>query len=268
MKLCLDIGNTHVFGGIFQEDGSILTSFRYETKDIGTSDQFGLFLINYLKLFKINRSDIESIGVSSVVPSVNYSISSACYKYLNINPKFITVNDLGMKVETDNPSQIGADLISAAIAVAKEHPRENAIIVDFGTATTLSILSRKNEYLGTIIMPGFRIAMESLMTKAAQLFSVEIKKPDNPVGKNTTASIQSGIYYQQLGAVKELIDRIKKDYFNSEKVLVIGTGGFVHLFEEENVFSELKPNLVLEGIKISLPIKNQPTLFFHSSSRK
>jgi len=250
MQLCLDIGNTHVFGGIYKKDGSLLTSFRYETKNFGTSDEFGMFLTSYLNQFEIERSDIESIGISSVVPSVNYSVSSACYKYFDITPKFVTVDDLGMKVETDNPSQLGADLISAAIAVSKEHPKENAIIIDFGTATTLSILSKKNQFLGAVIMPGFRIAMESLMTKAAQLFSVEIKKPENPIGTNTKTSIQSGIYYQQLGAVKELIRKIKKDYFSNEKILIIGTGGFVNLFEKEKIFSEIKPNLILEGVRL------------------
>jgi len=253
MILCLDTGNTHIFGGVFDEDENILLRFRCETSVSNTSDQLGVFFKQVLKENHIDAQKIQKIAISSVIPSLDYSLRSACIKYFNIEP-FILNSDVKMliQIKIDKPQELGADLIAGAIGAVKQHSDKNIIVVDFGTATTFAVINKAHEYLGTIILPGVRLSMEALGSKAAKLFSVEIIKPKELVGRNTTSSIQSGLYYSQPGVIKELTSRIKQETFQDDSTIVLGTGGFAHMFEQEHLFDVIEPDLVLSGLLIAL----------------
>lgn len=252
MILCLDVGNSHITGGVFQGD-NIQTRFRYDTKQTHTSDQIGVFFRSVLRENNVQPESIKQIAIASVVPSFDYSLRSACIKYFNNEPFILQAGvKTGLKIKTANPSEVGADLIAAAIAATHQFPKQAAIIVDFGTATTYTAVNAQQEFLGVTILPGFKIAMESLRGNAAKLPSVEIKKPHNVLGRNTIECIQSGLYYSQLATLKELTATISEQYFNGEQAVIIGTGGFSHLFANDNIFTHLEPDLTLKGIYLAL----------------
>lgn len=252
MKLCLDVGNSHIFGGVFEGE-SIKLKFRYETKQTSTSDQLGLFLKGVLRENGIDTQKIKHIGISSVVPGLDYSLGSACIKYFNIEPFFLQPGvKTGLKIKTSHPNEVGSDLIASAIAGLARFPDKNLIIIDFGTATTYSAVNKAKEFLGVIIQAGIRVSMEALQANAAKLPPVRIMKPEKVLGKNTIHCIQSGLYYGQLGAMREIISNMTRDTFKGEKPVVIGTGGFSTLFDGENIFNTIEPDLVLDGIRLAL----------------
>jgi type III pantothenate kinase len=250
MILCLDIGNTHIFGGIFKGQ-DLLLSFRYPSKSVCTSDQFGLFLKAFLREHDIPSSLIQAVSMGSVVPSLDYSISSACMKYFNLNPIMLKPGvKTGLNLSVKTPTAIGADRISNAVAAVQMFPNQDLILIDFGTATTICAVSSEKDYLGGAIYPGIKTTMEALCSFTAKLVPVEILHPGHALGKTTEHNIQSGLYYTQLGAARELISRITKEAKFRSEVKVVGTGGYAHLFENEHLYSVNVPNLVLHGLRI------------------
>jgi type III pantothenate kinase len=248
MILCIDVGNTQIHGGVFKGE-EIITQFRKTSRQQFSSDEFGVFLRGVLRENNIDPAIIKDISICSVVPDINHSLGSACVKYFSTEPFFLRPGvKTGLKIKYRNPLEVGADRIANAIAATHLYPNKNLIVVDFGTATTFCVISKAKEYLGGIILPGIRISMEALESKTAQLPTVEIKKTDDVVGKSTVESIQSGLYHGQIGMVRELKSKIIKEAFQGEEPIVIGTGGFSRLFENENLFTEIIPTLVLQGL--------------------
>lgn len=252
MILCLDVGNTHILGGVFEQD-KIKLHFRYETKPGGTSDQIGVFLRNVLKENEIQNNKIKQIAICSVVPSLDYSLRAACIKYFTIDPFFLAMGaKTGIQIKTKNPNETGADLVATAIGAVAYYPKQNIIVADFGTATTFSVISANKEFLGAAFLPGIRLAMNSLEANTSKLSAVEIVKPKNFVGTTTKESIQAGIYYSHLGTLREIISGMTREAFANNKPIIIGTGGFAHLFEDEKIFTAIMPSLVLEGLYLAL----------------
>ncbi len=247
MILCLDVGNTQMYGGAYDGD-KFLFSFRKKGVDGLSSDELALFLGNILREQKLDPKTITAVGFCSVVPAVIHSLKNAVRKYLNIEP--ITLGPgmkTGLKIKYKNPLEVGADRIANAMGANVLFGDRNKIIVDLGTATTFCLVNEKNEYLGGAIAPGPRISMEVLEEKTAMLPSVEIIKPFNSLGQTTIESIQSGIYFSQLGLIKELVARYKLEVFN-DQAIIIGTGGFSSMFKGEDIFDEIVPDLVLKGL--------------------
>ena len=249
MLLCLDIGNSHVCGGIFVAD-ELLLQFRYDSKQIGTSDEIGVFMRSVLRENDIDYTKIVKVGIASVVPGVDYTVRAACIKYLNSTPLFLRPGiKTGIQVKTHHPNEVGADLIAGAIAAKALHPDKDLLVFDLGTATTCCYQNKQGEFMGAAIAPGIRLMMESLQLNTARLFGVNIVRPESAIGRNTKAAIQSGIYYSQLGLIEELIKRTKADFNLGDELITIATGGFSHLFADNQVFDYLVPELVLLGVK-------------------
>lgn len=252
MILCLDIGNTQILGGVF-EKGKISMRFRCATNHRATSDEYGVFFRNVLRENNIEPNWVDVIGICSVVPAIDYSMRSACYKYFKTEPFFLKPGvKTGLKIKYHNPKEVGADRIANAVAATEQFPNKNLIIIDLGTASVFCAVSKEKEYLGGAIFAGFRISIEALKSNTAKLFPVEIIEPKKHIGRSTTESIQAGLYYGQLGALKELILGTTKDFFPTETPFVIGTGGFSHLFKNEGVFDAITPDLPLYGMKTIL----------------
>ncbi|MEE9452596.1 MAG: type III pantothenate kinase [Gammaproteobacteria bacterium] len=250
MLLCIDVGNSHIFGGVFADD-KLLLRFRYPTKRT-SSDELGLFLRGVLRENALDQSEVKQISICSVVPDLEYSLRSACRKYFHIDPFFLKAGvKTGLKIKYCNPVELGADRVANAIAAHHFYPQQDMIIVDFGTATTLCALSKRSEYLSGAILPGIRLAMDALQSKTAKLPPVEIIKPDLPVGRTTVESIQAGLYFGTLGAVREVISRIQNEILQQSSPLVLATGGFAQLFEQEKLFNEIMPDLVLHGLRVA-----------------
>lgn len=256
MLLCLDVGNSQIAAGLFDQE-KLLLKFRYNSRAGSSSDELGVFLRSTLRENGFSADDVTQIAVGSVVPSLDYSLTSACIKYFNCEPFFLKAGvKTGLKIKTANPVELGADLIAGAISAVQQFPNKPIIIVDFGTATTFAVISKECEYLGTVILPGLNLSMRALGDNTAKLLPVEIIKPEKVVGRTTVTSIQSGIYYSQVAVVKELVKRISYETFQDEQPIVIGTGGFVSLFESEQIFSKVCPDLVLHGLKRALHLNN------------
>jgi type III pantothenate kinase len=255
MILCIDVGNSHIYGGVFEKD-SIRLRFRHSSK-ASTSDELGIFLKTVLRENDCAPEAIKQIAICSVVPQIDYSLRSACIKYFGIDPFILQVGvKTGLQIKYRNPTEVGADRIANAIAAIERYPQKNLIVIDFGTATTFCAISAQKAYLGGVIMPGMRLSADALSMNTAKLPKVEIMKSELALGRSTIESIQSGIYYGALGASRELIARMKSECFPNENVLVLATGGFASLFEKQNLYDVLLPDLVLEGVRISLLKQN------------
>lgn len=252
MILCLDVGNSQIYGGLFK-DNELCFQFRKTSKDRSSSDELGIFLRGVLRENDYSPEDISHIAICSVVPDALYSLRSCCRKYFQLKPFVLQPGvKTSLKIKYRNPLEVGADRIADAIAATDLFPNKNAIIVDFGTATTVCAVTDKKEFLGGNIVPGVRLAMEALEANTAKLPVVEIVRPETSVGKSTVESIQAGIYWSNVGLIRELTAQMTKEVFKGQKPLVIGTGGFAHLFEKEDLFDEIIPDLILKGLFFAL----------------
>jgi type III pantothenate kinase len=154
----------------------------------------------------------------------------------------------GLQIGYKDPKEVGSDRIADAMGAVKLFPGRNLIVVDFGTATTVCAVSKERVFLGGNIMPGIRLAMEALESKTAKLPSVEIKPAKEAMGKTTIESIQRGLYWSNVGMVRELTSRISAEVFAEEPPVVIATGGFAHLFDREGLFEHVISDLILVGL--------------------
>lgn len=249
MFLCLDIGNSHFYAGVFSSDKKLLLQFRYNCKHIGSSDQLGVFLRSVLRENGFSYHLIKKIGISSVVPSLDYTARATCIKYFNIDPQFLDSSLAGaVNIATENPQSLGADLLASAIAACQLKPNQDLLVFDFGTASTCLYLDVNHNLLGVAITAGVKIMMESLHQNTAKLSSVEIINNNNALGNNTQTAIQAGIFNSQMGFINNTITGVMQQYNLAQPPYIIATGGFAYLFNSHNVFNIIVPELVLIGI--------------------
>ncbi|MES3038820.1 MAG: type III pantothenate kinase [Bdellovibrionota bacterium] len=248
MLLALDVGNSQIYGGVF-DNGKMKISFRRNSKQGSSSDEVGVFLRSVIRENGVDPKNIDQIALCSVVPDVVYSLRGACKKYFDIEPFVLQAGvRTGLKIKYRNPLEVGADRIANSIAATHLFPQKNLIIIDLGTATTFCAINSEKEYLGGSIVAGLKLCMESLESRTAKLPSVEIVHAREALGKSTVESIQAGLYYGHLGQMREITARLKEECFRAGDCKVIGTGGFAHLFEEDKIFDVIIPDLVLQGL--------------------
>lgn len=252
MILCLDVGNSQIFGGIFQDD-QLKLRFRRNTINNSSSDDLGLFLKGILRENQIDPDKIQKITFCSVVPDILHSLNNCCVKYFKQTPFILQPGSKsGIQIKYRNPIEVGSDRIANSIAATYLYPGKNLVIIDFGTAITFCAVSKHCEYLGGLISTGLQIAMKALEQNTAKLPKVEIIHPPTVIGRSTVESLQSGLYYGTLGMIKEIIRSITQEAFADDPPYVIGTGGFSRLFADQDVFHSVDPDLVLKGLFLSL----------------
>lgn len=255
--LCLDIGNSQIYGGIYSNK-EFSHCFRLNTKIGWSSDQLGIFFLSYFREQNFDPKTLSKIAISSVVPSINYSIRSACIKYFAIEPFFVKPE---IKMDLDisqykNSGEMGADIIAGCNAAACLYPQKNILVIDLGTATTIVAVNKNQQFCGGVIIPGIKTQAESLAKATEKLSSIDISAPLTTTGLSTVHAIQSGIYFSHLAALKDISHRLSEENFqNSKADLIIGTGGFATLFSECKIFDTIESDLVLKGIMI-LEAKN------------
>lgn len=254
MILCLDVGNSNIHGALFDRD-DVQFEFRRTTTS-ATSDELGLFLRGVLRENGYEWSTIERIGFCSVVPDAVHAIRNACRKYFDHEHPFVLAAGVktGLRIRYRNPLEVGADRIANAIGVVARYPDRDAVVVDFGTATTFEVVTRDRDYLGGVIAAGPRLTVDALGRGTAKLSSVEIIEPDHVVGRSMVEGIQSGVYYGNVGMIKEVIARITDEVFAGERPLVLGSGGFAGLFENAGLFDEVRADLVLRGVHAAMQL--------------
>lgn len=248
MLLVFDVGNTNVVLGVYQGE-ELIKHWRLSTQRNQTVDEWGISMCNLFMHSGIDYHAVKDIIISSVVPPIMPTLEEMTRQYFNIEPIIVGPGiKTGMPLLYENPREIGADRIVNAVA-GYELYGGPLIIVDFGTATTFCVISAKGEYMGGAITAGLAIAMESLFQKTAKLPRIELAKPKNVIGRNTVASIQSGLIYGYIGQVDGIARRIKTE-INSD-AFVLATGGIADLIAKESEeINHVDPLLTLEGLKI------------------
>jgi len=248
MLLALDVGNTNTHVGVFEGEKRLI-DWRLATRQHRTADEYGILLKELFFFSSINSEKIEDIAIACVVPPMLPVLEHAAKKYFHVAPLVIEPGiTTGMPILCDNPREVGADRIVNAVA-AFEYYGGPVIVVDFGTATTFDVISKKGEYLGGAISPGITISAEALFQVAAKLSRVELVKPKTVIGKNTVNAMQSGLVYGYVGLVDGIVSRMKEEFGGNP--YVVATGGLARLIAQEAAtVNEVNPYLTLEGLRI------------------
>ena len=259
MLLTLDVGNSQIFGGVY--DGEDLkTTFRRTSSIRASSDEYGTFFRTTLRENGIDPEEIDMAGICSVVPDAVHSLRNCFRKYFRFEAFLLQPGvKTGLKIRYRNALEVGADKIANAIGALTRFPGRNLLIVDFGTATTLCAVTKEKEYLGGIITPGINISMAALESETARLPTVEIIRPAGVLGRSTVESIQSGLYYGTLATVRFLTAAVVNDHFAAEPPMIVGTGGFGRLFEAEDLFNVFVPELSLLGLRRAVELSQAET---------
>lgn len=222
MILAIDIGNTNIVVGCIDEEKIYFTE-RLSTVRTKTELEYAVDLKTVLDIYHIKRTDIEGCIISSVVPQITGIAKLAAEKILKkevmvLGPGVKT----GLNIVMDNPGQLGADLVADAVAGLASYPVP-LVVIDMGTATTISVVNSKKQYVGGMIMPGVGISLDALTARASQLSGISIDAPRHIIGKNTIECMKSGVLYSNAAALDGIIDRIEEEL--GEKTTVIATGG-------------------------------------------
>lgn len=239
MILAIDIGNTNIVIGCCN-DNKICFVERISTNQKATILEYAVLLKNVLEFNKINSVDIEGAIISSVVPTITNTMSLAVKKIANIEALIVEPGiKTGLKILIDNPAQLGSDLAVASVACINEYPLPSAII-DMGTATTITVINKNGECIGGMIMPGFKISLDSLIGKTSQLPKICLEAPKKIIGSNTIDCMKSGMIYGTASCLDGMIDKIEEEI--GESVTVIATGGLA-----EVVIPYCRHNMIIDN---------------------
>ncbi len=248
MLLAIDVGNTNTVLGLFEGE-TLRRRWRILTEHSRTADEYGVVLWNLTRMAGVEAGQIRGIVVSNVVPPLQAVIEGMCRETFGREPVVVGPGTrTGMPILSDNPREVGADRIANAVA-AYERLQDASVVVDFGTATTFDVVSRRGEYLGGVIAPGVGISLEALFSRTARLQAVEFARPPRVIGRNTVHSIQSGVFFGYVAMVDGLVRRIQKEL--GETVKVLATGGFGEsIAAESETIDEADEFLTLEGLRL------------------
>jgi type III pantothenate kinase len=248
MLLAINIGNTNVWLGVF-EGQSPAGHWRLSTDASKTEDEYGLLLLGVLERGKIDPGHISGVILSSVVPRLD-SVFAAVVQNLFSRPPLIvsTQMDTGLRLSYRNPTELGTDRLVNA-AAAYERYKTDLIVVDLGTATTFSAVSRDGEYLGGAIAPGLAIAAEALFTRTAKLPRVELLAPAQVIGRDTISSLQSGIVVGHAAMVDNLVSRMQQELSVSSRIIATG-GNAAFIAPISQTIQDVRPFLTLEGLEL------------------
>lgn len=256
MLLALDIGNTNIVIGVSKE-GEWIYQWRIQTDDSKTADEYGVLFQSLFAEVNLSYKKFDRIIIGSVVPQLTEVISQVFEERTHI--KALVLNgtlDTGIKITTTSPKTIGADLIAGVVG-AYEMFEDDCIVVDFGTATTLMAVKKPGELAGGAICAGLKVTIDALVGKAAQLSQIPLEPPSNVIGRNTQASMQSGLVLGHLCMVEGLIDRMKEE-LGSPTAKVVATGGLSEkIGPHTDYFDVIDPMLTLDGLRIIMERQNK-----------
>ncbi len=249
MILVIDVGNTNITYGVYKGK-ELVATFRMTTKQPRTSDEYGMNIMELLRIHSVDKKDLEGTIIASVVPNVMHSLTGAVTRYLGTAPLIVGPGvKTGIKVVTENPRQIGADRIVDAVA-AYEIYGGPVLVLDFGTATTYDLVSEDGSFIACIIAPGIRISAKALWEGTAKLPEVEIKKPKSILAQETVSSMQAGLIYGQIGQTEYIIRQTKKET-GYDNLKVVATGGLGTMISEETESIQFyNSTLTLDGLRM------------------
>lgn len=247
MLLAIDIGNTNISIGLFHGD-ELLATWHISTGVHRMPDEYGIMLIDLLSHQGVEVASVTEGAISCVVPPLLTIFNEMFQKYFKLQPLVVGPGiKTGILIRTDNPRDVGADLIANAAAAISLYEKP-IIVVGLGTATAIVTISREGDYLGGAIAPGIGIAAEALYTRTAALPRVDLARPRKAIGNNTLAAMQSGIIFGYAGLIEGIVTRIQEEL--GEKATVVATGGYASIIAgETRVIDKVNPHLTLIGIK-------------------
>lgn len=248
MLLTLDIGNSHIVGGVFK-DRTLRGAWRLATDPTKTADEYGIVVSSLVEIHGVSVRNLSGCIISSVVPPLTQTFESMVESFFHLSPLVVsTASPFGLSLRYDNPQEIGTDrLVNAAAAF--EQYRRCLIIVDFGTATTFCTVTDQGEYLGGAIAPGLKSAADSLHLHTAKLPKIDLIAPKTVIGTNTVTSMQSGLIHGYAGLVDELVKKIQQEI--GKTAFVLATGGQSSIIVPiAHTIQEVRPNLTLEGLEL------------------
>ena len=247
MLLTIDIGNTNITLGAYNSNYLVLTA-RLATDTRKTDDQYAIEIKNILALYNINSEDIEDCIIASVVPSVGKQVSGAVAKLCQIVPLMLGPGvKTGLNIKIDNPAQLGADLVAGAVGAIDTY-KMPCVVIDMGTASTISVLDKNGAFLGGVISAGVRLTLRALTENTALLSSIPIEAPKSVIGTNTTECMQAGLVYGTAAMLDGILEKITDEL--GEKPTVVATGGLskeiITHCKSNIIYNE---NLLLDGLR-------------------
>ena len=246
MILAIDVGNSNIVLGVYSDE-KLLFTMRIASDKNKTGDELAATIKSVLNFNGISIEGIDDAVISSVVPQITDNLKNAINALIKKEPLIVGPGlKTGINITIDNPAQLGSDMLVDCVAVSVHYPLP-AIVVDMGTATTFSVLSKDKKMLGGAICPGVRTSINALSEHAAQLPFISIKAPENTVGKNTVDSMQSGVVFGNASMIDGMIDRIEEEI--GEKCTVVSTGGLAEEISKHTKHEVIyNANLLLEGL--------------------
>lgn len=248
MILAIDIGNTNIVVGCINDEKTYFIE-RLSTVRTKTELEYAVDLKTVLDIYHIKKTDIEGCIISSVVPQITDIARLAAEKILKkevmvLGPGVKT----GLNIMMDNPGQLGADMVADAVAGLASYPVP-FIVIDMGTATTVSVVNDKKQYIGGMILPGVGVSLDALTSRASQLSGISIDAPKHIIGKNTIECMKSGVLYSNAAALDGIVERIEEEL--GQRTTVIATGGLakkiVSHCKREIILDE---DLLLKGLRV------------------
>lgn len=255
MLLALDVGNTNICIGCIDGE-KILFVGRLSTDRSKTADEYAISFNSIIRLHGYNPSLIDGSIISSVVPPINQALREAVIRLTGTTPLLVGPGvKSGLNILLDNPGQAGSDLVVDAVAAIAQYPKP-LIVIDMGTATTLSVINERGDYLGGLIIPGVKISQDTLTGRTSQLPRIALEAPPHVIGRNTIDCMKSGAIYGQAAMLDGLIERVEEEL--GQKTTVIATGGLAGCIvphcKREIIYDN---DLLLKGLRIIYE-KNRP----------
>ena len=251
MILAIDMGNTNIVIGCVDEE-KVLFEERLATDLSKTELEYVVIFKTVLELYGIEKEKVTGAIISSVVPQLVNIIKSAVYKLIKVEPMLVGPGvKTGLNILMDEPRRVGSDLIVDAVAAINNYGTP-LIVIDMGTATTMSVIDRKGNYIGGVIMPGIKVSVDSLVSRTAQLQRISLDAPDRVIGKNTINCMKSGVIYGNASCIDGMIDRLAEEMGEGlSDIKVVATGGLARVILPQcrhNIIQD--DELLLKGLKI------------------
>ncbi len=249
MLLTMDIGNTNIKTAVF--NGKELKHYwRLSTTRKYTSDEMGVLIFDMFQHEDILPEQINGIMISSVVPTINFTVEHMCRDYFGMDPLLVAPGiKTGLDIKYDNPRELGSDRICNAVAAYSQYGGP-CIYIDFGTATTFGAVDKNGAFLGGCICPGIKLASEALVSGAAKLPHFEMNIPERVIGKNTITNLQSGLLYGYVGQVDYLVKKMREE-LASPQAKVVATGGMARVIAtKSDVIDHIDGLLTLKGLRM------------------